>query len=90
MKDKKEFGVEEMAESTRGQNGLILKYDVKKIETGETVNNCFVLRPDKDPAAVTALRAYARATPNKALADDIMAWVGAEPVDKPLSEWTLG
>ncbi len=72
------------------QTGLRVKYDVKKVETGETVNNCFVLRPDKDPAAVVALRTYARVTPNKALADDIITWVGAEPADKPLSEWTLG
>lgn len=64
-------------EETRGKNGLILKYDVKKIETGEPVENCFVLRPDRDPAAVAALRAYARATPNKALANDILGWVGA-------------
>lgn len=64
------------------QIGLCLKYDVIKVETGEKVNNCFVLRPDKDPAAVTALRAYARKTPNKALADDIIAWIGAYEQDK--------
>ncbi len=36
----------------------------------------FVLRPDKDPAAVEALRAYAEATDNKTLSDDIYNWVG--------------
>ena len=72
------------------QTGLCVKYDVKKVETGETVNNCFVLRPDKDPAAVAALRTYARATPNKALADDIIAWVGADTADKPRLAEVLG
>ncbi len=72
------------------QTGLRVKYDVKKVETGETVNNCFVLRPDKDPAAVAALRTYARATPNKALADDIIAWVGASTADRPRLADVLG
>ncbi len=49
-----------------------------KADTGESVNNCFVLRPDKDPAAVAAIRAYAAATDNKNLASDILQWIGAE------------
>lgn len=44
------------------QEGLKVKYNVFKVEDGGIVNNCFVLRPDKDPAAVDALRAYAAST----------------------------
>ena len=56
--------------------GLKLKFLVFKADTGERIENCFVLRPDKDRAAVEALRAYAEATDNKTLADDIYNWVG--------------
>ena len=56
--------------------GLKRKYLVFKSDTGEMVENCFVLRPDKDPAAVEALRAYARATDNATLSADIVNWVG--------------
>ena len=58
--------------------GLKRKYIVLKADTGELVENCFVLRPDKDPAARAALRAYAEATENKQLANDITNWVGKE------------
>lgn len=66
------------------QHGLKVKYDVTKVSDGSTVNNCFVLRPDRDPAAVEALRAYALATPNKQLAADIYTWVG-NPESCPLT-----
>lgn len=56
--------------------GLKRKYLVFKSDTGEMVENCFVLRPGNDPAAVEALRAYARATDNAALSADIFNWVG--------------
>jgi hypothetical protein len=56
--------------------GLKRKFLVFKSGTGEMVENCFVLRPDKDPAAVEALRAYARATDNATLSADIVNWVG--------------
>lgn len=56
--------------------GLKRKYLVFKSDTGEMVENCFVLRPGKDPAAVEALRAYARATDNATLSADIVNWVG--------------
>ena len=56
--------------------GLKAKYLVFKADTGERVENCFVLRPDKDPASVEALRAYASATDNETLAKDIYNWVG--------------
>lgn len=59
-------------------DGLKRKYVVLKADTGECVENCFVLRPDRDAAAVAALRAYARATDNKVLSTDIINWVGAE------------
>ena len=57
------------------KNGLMVKYNVTKIDDGTVVNNCFVLRPDKDHAARAALRAYADATPNDALRRDIRKWV---------------
>ncbi len=57
--------------------GLKGKYLVFKADTGERVENCFVLRPDKDKAAVEALRAYAEATDNKILSEDIYNWVGS-------------
>lgn len=65
----------------RLNDGLRGKYMVIKADTGELVKNCFVLRPDRDPAAVTALRAYAEATDNETLAADIINWVGAERND---------
>ena len=57
------------------KNGLKLKYNVTKIDTGEPVGDCFVLRPTKDPAALQALIAYAIFTENKDLAQDISDWV---------------
>lgn len=58
--------------------GLKRKFLVFKSDTGEMVENCFVLCPDKDHAAVEALRAYAEATNNDTLSVDIINWVGAE------------
>ena len=58
--------------------GLRCKYIVRKADTGEGVDGCFVLRPDRDRAAVAALRAYASATDNDVLATDILNWVGQE------------
>ena len=62
----------------RLNDGLRGKYMVIKADTGELVKNCFILRPDRDPAAVTALRAYAEATDNEAWATDIISWVGVD------------
>ena len=56
--------------------GLKAKYLVFKADTGEMVDNCFILRPDKDAVAVEALRAYAKVTDNETLAKDIYNWVG--------------
>ena len=61
----------------RPNDGLKQKFIVIKADTGELVKNCFVLRPDRDPAAVTALRAYAEVTDNETLAGDIINWIGA-------------
>ena len=63
--------------------GLYNKYMVIKVVDGTVIENCFILRPDKDPAAVKALQAYAAATENKVLAADLFAWVG-KPMQKPL------
>ena len=57
--------------------GLKRKYVVLKSDTGECVEGCFVLRPDKDPAAKAALMAYAAATTNEKLAEDIMSWLSS-------------
>lgn len=61
--------------------GLKRKYIVFKSDTGEMVENCFVLRPDKDHAAVAALRAYAGVTENETLSADIINWVGDDRND---------
>jgi hypothetical protein len=64
--------------------GLKAKYLVFKADTGAKVDNCFILRPDKDHTAVEALRAYANATDNETLAEDIYRWVGN---GEPVQEW---
>ena len=56
-------------------DGLKVKYIVRKVDTGELVDECFVLRPQKDEAAIAALYAYAKATENKVLAYDICKWL---------------
>lgn len=58
-----------------GRRGLYMKYDVFKTGTNEVVRDCFVLRPDKDPAALAALRTYAETTPNQKLGTDLLAWI---------------
>lgn len=54
------------------KSGLHGKYRVEK--DGETVEECFVLEPESDPAARAAIRAYADATDNEALAEDLREW----------------
>ena len=68
--------LEEFLHPVDAYKGLKAKYLVFKADTGERVENCFVLRPDKDPASVEALRAYASETDNETLAKDIYNWVG--------------
>lgn len=55
--------------------GLKLKYNVTKVEDGTPVYDCFVLRPQKDPAARAALRTYAETTNNDELRKDIHGWI---------------
>lgn len=58
------------------RNGLYRKFVVLKADTGEEIRDrFFVLRPEKDPAAVAALLAYSDATKNIALSADIFWWV---------------
>lgn len=64
--------------------GLYDKYMVIKVVDGTVIDNCFILCPDKDPAAVKALQAYAAATENKVLANDLFAWVG-KPMQRPMT-----
>ena len=66
--------------------GLYAKYIVTKTETGEEVNDCFVLRPAHDPHAVAALKAYAESciNENPALTSDILYWLNEiEPEPEP-------
>lgn len=46
-----------------------------KFEDESIANNCFVLRPDKDPAARKALIEYAIATKNEKLREDLLNWI---------------
>lgn len=65
------------------QDGLYPKYFVIKTETGEIVQDCFVLRPQKDKAAVAALLLYAKETKNQELSRDIREWLSTIiPADK--------
>lgn len=61
----------------RKVEGLGEKYEVYEAGTGrhKAVTECFVLRPDRDPAARKALLIYAHHTDNDALSNDIHAWV---------------
>ena len=75
---KEEKPIEAFLHPIDAYEGLKEKYLVFKADTGEKVRNCFVLRPDKDPAAIVALRAYAETTDNENLAGDIYNWVGKD------------
>lgn len=57
------------------QDGLYSKYFVIKTETGEIVQDCFVLRPQKDKAAVAALLLYAEETESQELSSNIRGWL---------------
>ena len=63
------------------ERGIYIKYDVRKVETGEMVFDCFVLRPDRDAAARDALRFYAKVTSNRALAANLLDWI--RQLEKP-------
>ncbi|MGN7760476.1 hypothetical protein [Paenibacillus sp. 22594] len=56
--------------------GLYNKYRITHRETGSEVEGaCFVLRPERDPAARVALLRYAEATNNMELSADIWKWI---------------
>jgi hypothetical protein len=55
--------------------GLYEKFHVTKVSTGETIEDCFVLRPERDHAALAALRAYALWTDDLQLENDLRTWI---------------
>lgn len=61
------------ADADPDADGLYGKYDV--FEDGERVADCFVLEPADDPAALAALKAYAKTTDGDALAADLAYWI---------------
>lgn len=63
-----------VSESRKGtERGLYEKYEVRK--EGEPVDDCFVLEPTDDKAALEALRTYSRVTPDHELAVDLQCWI---------------
>lgn len=58
--------------------GLYSKYEVKKRSDGTPVENCFVLRPDRDDAAIAAMLAYADVTSDEQLAQELRRWAEFE------------
>lgn len=62
-------------------NGLYNKYIITKKDRTPVYDRCFVLKPDKDPVAVKALQAYAFATDDDQLREDLYAWVGKPTVE---------
>ena len=58
------------------ERGLYGKYIVIKIdgEDNEPLTDVFVLRPEKDPVALVAIRAYANTTDNAELARGLFEW----------------
>ena len=62
--------------------GLYGKYLVRELggflngqrTAGPPLTDVFVLRPEKDPAALKALFAYAAETSNLELSSDLLAW----------------
>lgn len=55
--------------------GLYGKYTVLK--NGERQDDCFVLKPEVDPAATEALRTYANQTEDQELRSNIRGWLMA-------------
>lgn len=66
---------EKKTTSEFAERGMYGKYVVRKAGSGEYIEDCFVLRPKKDKAAVAALIAYANATQNETLRKDIFKWM---------------
>lgn len=59
----------EDGDRVQSEPGLYRKYRVEK--DGEEIEDCFVLEPENDAAARMALGAYADATDDEELADDL-------------------
>lgn len=60
-------------DSVAQESGLHQKYEVNK--DGEPVEDCFVLEPESDEAALAALKEYALETDNHFLAADLADWI---------------
>lgn len=60
------------------KKGLYRKFDVRSAKTGEYIPSAFVMLPEKDHAAVVALRQYALniEPENPILSADILHWMG--------------
>lgn len=74
------------------KKGLYNKYHILHRESGAEVDGaCFVLRPDKDAAARSAMLRYAEATGNLELMADIWNWItGIDPLSEcPEEEYPL-
>lgn len=63
------------------RQGLYGKYTVINNATGKRAEDCFVLRPFKDPVACKAVRFYADHTDNKQLAVDLYKWTASLPLN---------
>jgi len=57
------------------KRGLYSKFIVSKGMSEALLTDVFVLRPEKDPAALAALGKYAETTNNKKLAYDLYDWI---------------
>jgi len=57
------------------QAGLYNKYHVIRAADYSVGQDVFVLKPKTDPAARDALLAYANATPDIELSNDLLAWL---------------
>ena len=55
--------------------GLYLKYIVLSKNPLELKNNKFVLSPESDPVALSALATYAGLTDNAQLSEDLRDWI---------------
>jgi len=55
------------------ERGLYEKYEV--LRDGKPLEGMFVLRPETDEAAREAILAYADATDNEELAEDLRLWI---------------
>jgi len=58
-----------------GHKGLYEKYKVIRVESGEEVDGCFVLRPLTDTAAWLAAMFYSYLTHNPRLGRELREWL---------------